>query len=67
MKTKISIEEIRELVTRRKEINSLDLSDIIWTENGVELDIPDETVCEFWCTGLNNIDFISTGYYKKGF
>jgi hypothetical protein len=62
---KISIEEIEEMTARRKYINSLDLFDIVWTKNGIELDIPEDVIEDFWPRGLNNIDFITTGYYKK--
>jgi hypothetical protein len=66
MKTKVSVEEVKKLVNRIHEINKLDLSDIIWTENGVEIDVPLSRSLEFQFCGLSNVDFITTDCYKIG-
>jgi predicted ATP-grasp superfamily ATP-dependent carboligase len=60
----IAIEEIREMQKRRNEINKLDLCDIIWTENNEEVKIDSKVIEDFELTGLNNIDFITSNYYK---
>jgi hypothetical protein len=64
MKVEIAIEDVYALIQNRSAINKLPFEDIIWTEKGKPIPI-DEKVVEDWCyTGLNNIDFISTGRYK---
>lgn len=65
MKVKISIEEIKQITERKRFINSLNLDDIIWTEDGVELDISEKIKDDFWFMGLTNFDFITTNYYKS--
>ena len=65
MRTRIDIELIDAVQAFRRYIHKLALSEIDFYENGEKLDIPEELVDEFELTGLNNIDFITTGYYKK--
>ncbi|MDB4430900.1 hypothetical protein N9137_00750 [Pseudomonadales bacterium] len=62
--TTISIEYILHLMEERAKINSLDLNEIVFTENGQPVDIPQELIEKFLYTGLNNMDFISSQYYK---
>jgi hypothetical protein len=57
----IQIEEIQSIVSRCSEINKLDLSEIIWTENGNELHIDSKIIEAFEYTGLSNMDFITSG------
>jgi len=64
-KTEVAIEEVIELWEGRQRINRLDIEDIIWTKDGKPLSIPLEVVREFELTGLNNNDFILTGYYFR--
>ncbi len=60
----IAIEWIEYLIDERAKINLTPLEDIEFFKNGMKLDIPKEVVREFEFTGLNNIDFITTGSYK---
>ena len=74
MKTKnnkrisVKISEIIELKNRIKEINSLDLNDIDFiSDDGSIVKIDKNIISDFRYTGLNNIEFIYTGFYKEGF
>ena len=49
---------------RRREINSCPLGEIAFYKNGSKVDILPKTVNDFMYTGLSNIDFITSGYYK---
>jgi len=62
---RIDLEEIRELVKRRKEINSIPLEKIEWFEDGKPVKIDKRIVENFLITGLNNIDFITSNYYLR--
>lgn len=55
---KVTIEEILEMQKRRSEINSFDIKDIEWYENGVKVEVPNEYLDEWRFTGLSNTDFI---------
>ena len=63
----IEIEEILRLKERLREINDQDLNHITFTENGQKLEINPKHIDEFLFTGLNNVDFITTEFYKHGF
>ncbi len=63
-KSKISIEFIKRLHRHRSLINSEDLENIEFYEKGKKVDIDPKLIEEFKFTGLNNIDFIVSGYYK---
>jgi hypothetical protein len=63
---KIAIEEIMAISERRGQINHLSLDEIIWTENGIEVDVPQERIDQWDLGGLNNFDFITSGFYKWG-
>lgn len=66
--TKIKISEILELKQRVKEINSIPLHEIEWEDaDGNVQKINQEILQEFYFTGLNNIDFIVSGFYLEGF
>jgi len=62
---RINLEDIRKNVEQRREWNSARLDRIEFYEDGVQLDIPIELIDEFEFTGLNNIDFITTGFYLQ--
>ena len=65
MGTKIKISEILEIERRKQEINHLDLSEIDFIDDlGNVIDIPKNRIEEFKFIGLNNIDFITTGFYQ---
>lgn len=63
---RVDLEEIYDIMKRRKRINSVPLEDIEFYENGIKLDINPEIVNDFKFIGLNNIDFITTEFYKTG-
>ena len=64
----VEISEIIALRERMKEINSNDLSNIDFiSDNGEIVKINDEIISEFKYTGLSNVDFIVSDYYKNGF
>lgn len=66
-KTVIAVEEVRRLKARLREINALDLKDIVWTEDGKEVEVPPARLEEWRFIGMNNADFIDTNYYTEGF
>ena len=63
----VSIEYIRWIQEERAKINRIDLKDIVFFENGKVVDIPQKVIDDFAFTGLNNIDFIWSDFYKKGY
>ena len=64
----VKISEIIALRERMKEINTNDLSNIDFiSDNGEIVKINDEIISEFKYTGLSNVDFIVTDFYKSGF
>ena len=64
---KVAVEYIQWLIDERAKINRLDLEELEFYENGMRVDIDKQIVRDFTFTGLNNIDFISSGFYKTGF
>ena len=63
----VKISEIIALRERMKEINSNDLNNIDFvSDNGEIVKIDDKIIYEFKYTGLNNIDFLVTYFYKSG-
>jgi len=63
---RVDLEEIRDIMERRRKINSLNLEEIEFYEKGVKLDINPEILSDFIYTGLNNFDFITSGFYLDG-
>ena len=64
----VKISEIIALRERMKEINSNDLNNIDFvSDNGEIVKIDDKIISEFKYTGLSNVDFIVTDFYKSGF
>jgi len=62
----VSILEIFELKTRINEINRTNLSDITFTDEFGKPIIMNKTLIEDWrFIGMNNVDFIMTGFYKE--
>lgn len=59
----VNIEDIIKNIEFRKEINSVELKDIEFHENGKKIEISEKIVDDFSFIGLNNIDFIATGFY----
>ena len=64
-KVRIAIEEVMDIQRRKRRINRLQLSSIIWTKNGDDVSVDAETVREFALTGLLNTDFIQSGTFLK--
>jgi hypothetical protein len=64
----VYISDISEIIKRKTEINSMNLSNIKFIDdNGDILKIDNNVIEDFKYTGLSNFDFISTGFYKNGF
>jgi predicted ATP-grasp superfamily ATP-dependent carboligase len=61
----VKVEYVKWLKEELLKINSVPLEDIIWIENEKLADVDAEVVDNFDFTGLNNVDFIMTGYYKS--
>ena len=62
---KVDLETIRLINAIRLSINSTPIDEIEWYENDKKVDIAKKAIFEFLYTGLNNIDFINSGYYKR--
>lgn len=63
---RVSIKNVKYLQEELKKINSVLLEDIRWYDGDTLLNINEKIIKEFAFTGLNNTDFIASGYYKKG-
>lgn len=64
-KVVIALEDVQKHIDFRHRINKVSLRSIVLTEHGKPIHIEKRNVEEFMLTGLNNIDFISSGFYKK--
>lgn len=63
-KIQINITEILQLKQRLREINEIPLNLIEFIdENGDKIEIQEKALLDFQYTGLNNCDFITTGFY----
>jgi hypothetical protein len=62
---KVAVEYIMWLQEEINKINMANLKEIIFFENGVVLEIPKKRIEDYKFMGLNNKDFITTGYYKE--
>lgn len=68
MKTKIRISDVLRIAEEAAEINKTNFEEIEWLdENGAVIPIDEKILKDFKFTGLNNMDFIKTGFYKTGF
>ena len=64
-KVQVSLREVEELQSRRREINSLPIEQIEWLrDDGSVVEVAPETLEEWRFTGLTNLCFIETGFYK---
>ena len=61
---KINIEDIEKNIKYRKKVNKVSLNEIEFYKNNKKINIDPKIIEEFEFVGLNNIDFITTGYYK---
>jgi len=62
---KVAVEYIRWLMEERAKINKMELQDIEFFEEGMKLEISQKIIDDFKFCGLNNIDFINSGFYKE--
>jgi len=64
----VKISEILALDARKREINRVELNEITFLDdNGNPVKIDPAIVEKFRFIGLNNTDFITTGFYERGF
>ncbi len=63
---KIAIEYIQFLQYEFKKINQTPLDQIEFFENGMKVEVDKKHLEEFEFIGLNNTEFILTGFYLKG-
>ncbi|KKN70099.1 hypothetical protein LCGC14_0434240 [marine sediment metagenome] len=61
----IAVEYISWLQEERAKINRTELEDIEFFKDGMKLDIRKEAMEAWDLTGLNNVDFITSGEYKR--
>lgn len=64
-RTRVDVEDIQDILRRRAAFNHLDLNDIDFYEDGKKLEIPNSLINHFHFTGLANIDFIASDFYKE--
>ena len=64
---RMDIEEIQRYFEWREKINSTPLKNIDFYEDGKLVKYPEDWIPEWNFTGLNNLDFIQTGFYRHGF
>ncbi len=64
---KVDIERVRLLNAELAEINKASLDKIDFYEGGVLIKINNKIIKDFKFTGLANVDFIMTDFYKHGF
>jgi len=62
---KVAVEYINWLQEERSKINMVPLEEIEFFENGMKVNINKAVVDEFTFTGLINVDFITSGFYKR--
>lgn len=66
-KYSISLYEIKTMLKQINEINKTPLEDITFlNKNGKPIKINNKIIADFKFIGLNNIDFIKSGFYKTG-
>ena len=63
---RVSIEFVKWLAEQRNKINSVTLSKIEWYEHGKPANLDQSIMEDFEIIGLNNTDFITSGFYRKG-
>jgi len=64
-KIKVNIERIFGIKEELAVINRESLEDIEWHEAGRKIEVNPKNIDRFSFTGLNNVDFITSGYFKK--
>ena len=61
----VDLETVRMINTFRSLINNTPLDEIVWWESGRKLNIKEKNIATFMDTGLANMDFINSNYYKR--
>jgi len=61
----VDLATLRMVNTVRSLINNIPLDEIAWWENGHIIDIDKRNVEEFMDTGLANMDFINSGFFRR--
>ena len=61
----VKVEYVLWLKEELQKINSIPLEEITWIENEKLADVDAQVADDFCFTGLNNVDFITSGEYKK--
>ena len=61
---RVDIEKVLKLKAELAEINSVDIEDIDFYENGEKLHIPHGVIVDFKYIGLSNADFVTNKYHK---
>ncbi len=64
---KVDIEHIKYLKSELYKINKVPFSSLEFYEKGKRIVVPNQLIRDFDSVGLNNTDFITTGFYKDGF
>jgi hypothetical protein len=62
---KVAVEYIKWLTEERQKINKTPLEEIEFYENGMKVDVSEKMIKDFKFVGLNNIDFITSDFYKE--
>ena len=60
---KVDVEMLYKLKAEINKINSVDIEDIEFYENGKKIKIPQEYIKKWKFIGLNNVAFITTDFY----
>lgn len=64
----IKISEVLEIDTWRKKFNSIPLEKLkLINDDGIYFKLDPDIIADFKFTGLDNFDFVRTGFYKNGF
>lgn len=64
---RVNIEDVRDIEKARSKINRPDFKQIEWYEDGKKLDIDPKILDDYEYTGLNNMDFITSDFFRNGF
>lgn len=63
----IDVNNLLHLKAQLSEINKADFNDLQFYEDGKLIEVPKEWLDDWQYIGLNNTDFITSGFYKTGF
>ena len=66
-KERIDIEDVLKAHQINKKLNSFNLSEIDFFENGIKIAIDLDILEEYSYTGMSNDHFITSSFYKEGF